>query len=34
VEPDPDLAHLLAERRQIFARLYRDLRESFVEFAQ
>ena len=34
VEPDPDLAHLLAERRRIFARLYRDLRESFVEFAQ
>lgn len=33
VEPDPALAALLAERRQLFRCLYRDLRESFVEFA-
>jgi xylulokinase len=33
VEPDPSLAALLADRRGIFARLYRDLKDTFLEFA-
>ena len=33
IEPDPSLAALLADRRAIFARLYRDLKDTFVEFA-
>ncbi len=33
IEPDPALARLLAGRRATFARLYRDLKPSFVEFA-
>ncbi len=31
VEPDPELSSLLAARRHTFARLYRDLRQDFVE---
>ena len=34
IEPDRALAALLADRRRVFTRLYRDLRESFVEFSQ
>ena len=34
VEPDPVLARLLAQRRGLFARLYRDLKPSFVELAR
>jgi xylulokinase len=33
VQPERALAALLSERRPLFTRLYRDLRESFVEFA-
>jgi xylulokinase len=34
VEPQPALAALLAARRPTFQRLYRDLKDSFAEFAQ
>jgi xylulokinase len=34
VEPDPDLAGLLAERRAMFTRLYRDLKSAFVEYSE
>jgi len=34
IEPDPSLAALLADRRGIFARLYRDLKDTFVEFVK
>jgi len=34
VEPDAALARLLGERRRLFTRLYRDLRQSFMEFSQ
>lgn len=34
VEPDAALARLLGERRSIFTRLYRDLRQSFTEFSR
>jgi xylulokinase len=34
IEPDSDLSALLAERRGIFLRLYRDLKETFVEFSK
>ena len=33
VEPDAPLAALLASRRRVFQRLYRDLKGAFVEFA-
>jgi xylulokinase len=33
VEPEPSLTALLADRRGIFTRLYRDLKNTFVEFA-
>jgi xylulokinase len=33
IEPDGTLVGLLADRRRIFQRLYRDLRQSFVEFS-
>ena len=33
IEPDGDLVDLLAGRRVIFRRLYRDLKPSFLEFA-
>jgi len=34
IEPDPELAALLADRRGIFVRLYRDLKDTFEEFAK
>jgi xylulokinase len=34
IQPDPELAALLAERRGIFVRLYRDLKDTFEEFAK
>ena len=34
VLPEPGLAALLAERRTIFTRLYRDLKNAFKEFSQ
>jgi len=34
VEPDPTIAPLLAERRLLFTRLYRDLQQSFKEFSK
>jgi xylulokinase len=34
VDPDPALCSLLAERRTIFTRLYRDLRNAFKEFTR
>ena len=33
IHPDAELAALLADRRRIFVRLYRDLKDTFVEFA-
>jgi xylulokinase len=33
IQPAPKLAALLADRRRIYARLYRDLKDAFVEFA-
>lgn len=33
VQPDSALAALLASRRRTFQRLYRDLKNTFVEFA-
>jgi len=33
VQPDPGLASLLAVRRRLFARLYRDLKNAFVEYS-
>jgi xylulokinase len=33
IQPDADLAGLLADRRRIFVQLYRDLKDTFVEFA-
>jgi xylulokinase len=33
IEPDPALATRLAQRRALFTKLYRDLKESFAEFA-
>ncbi|HTY50101.1 MAG TPA: xylulokinase [Steroidobacteraceae bacterium] len=34
VEPDPSLARQLARRRDLFARVYRDLKPSFLELAR
>ena len=34
IEPDTDLASLLAERRAIFTHLYRDLKNTFKEFSK
>ncbi|HUK03324.1 MAG TPA: xylulokinase [Steroidobacteraceae bacterium] len=34
IQPDAALAELIAARRSVFTRLYRDLKASFVEFAQ
>jgi xylulokinase len=34
IEPDSSLVALLADRRGIFTRLYRDLKDTFVEFAK
>jgi xylulokinase len=33
IQPDAELAALLAERRGMFVRLYRDLKDTFVEYA-
>ena len=33
IHPDAELAASLADRRRIFVRLYRDLKDTFVEFA-
>jgi len=33
IQPDPERAALLADRRRIFGQLYRDLKNTFVEFA-
>jgi len=33
IQPDAELAALLADRRRIFMQLYRDLKDTFVEFA-
>jgi hypothetical protein len=33
IAPDSDLVDLLARRRAMFSRLYRDLKPSFLEFA-
>jgi xylulokinase len=33
IQPNLELAALLAERRRIFVKLYRDLKDSFLEFA-
>jgi len=33
IQPNAELAALMAERRRIFVNLYRDLKDSFVEFA-
>jgi hypothetical protein len=33
VQPDAALTGLLAERRPLFRRLYRDLEEAFVEYS-
>jgi xylulokinase len=33
IQPDAELAALLADRRRIFVKLYRDLKDTFVEFA-
>ena len=33
IQPDAELAALLADRRRIFVQLYRDLKDTFVEFA-
>jgi xylulokinase len=33
IHPDAELAELLAHRRRIFLKLYRDLKDTFVEFA-
>jgi xylulokinase len=34
IQPDGELVALLADRRRIFARLYRDLKDTFVEFSK
>jgi xylulokinase len=34
IKPDGELVALLADRRRIFARLYRDLKDTFVEFSK
>lgn len=34
IEPDPELSRRLCERRPIFTRLYRDLRNTFLEFSR
>lgn len=34
VEPDAELCKLFADRRQIFTQLYRDLKNTFVEFSK
>ena len=34
VQPDPALCSLLAERRPLFTRLYRDLKNAFKEFSR
>jgi xylulokinase len=34
IEPEPELDELLAERRQVFRRLYPDLKQAFKEFAR
>jgi xylulokinase len=33
IQPDADMVELLAHRRRVFARLYRNLKDTFVEFA-
>jgi hypothetical protein len=33
IHPDAELAALIADRRPIFVQLYRDLKDTFVEFA-
>ena len=33
IQPDDELSALLVDRRRIFVKLYRDLRDTFVEFA-
>jgi xylulokinase len=33
IRPDADLSAFLADRRRIFVKLYRDLKDSFLEFA-
>jgi xylulokinase len=33
IQPNAELAAMMAERRRIFVNLYRDLKDSFVEFA-
>jgi len=33
IQPDAELSALLADRRRIFVKLYRDLKDTFVEFA-
>jgi xylulokinase len=33
IRPDAELSALLADRRRIFVKLYRDLKDTFVEFA-
>jgi len=33
IQPDAELSVLLADRRRIFVKLYRDLKDTFVEFA-
>jgi xylulokinase len=33
IHPAAELAALLVDRRRIFVRLYRDLKDTFVEFA-
>ena len=33
IHPDAELSALLADRRRIFVKLYRDLKDTFVEFA-
>jgi hypothetical protein len=33
VQPDPSLVALMAQRRRLFVRLYRDLKDTFVEYS-
>jgi xylulokinase len=34
VQPDTALVRLFAERRRMFGRLYRDLKDAFVEYSK
>jgi xylulokinase len=34
IEPDPELSGRLRERRRIFTQLYRNLKNTFLEFSQ